>query len=307
MDVKGIFIWILFIYVSFKFFLKFSKGEFDEVLLILTKYPHVECPKGYMLYKIQAENVIYYIQVRKEFSEKQQPQIGKFRRCEQLYLGENITCDGNVDGTSRSSCIDSIPGDGEIIEEACAKIQYKSDVTHRTQDDYESGQTVFGGVLRYITKVVHGSPPELNDVQEREADLRDYVLLQGIFPGTRWCGFGNIADDVYTNVGEHRQTDSCCRSHDLCEPKVRALQKKFYYNNQGIIPISHCSCDVEFYNCLKGVNSPVSNKIGRIFFNVARIKCFDFVPSDVCTLELMGVCLTRGQKCAAVLKQSPSY
>ncbi|XP_033748544.1 uncharacterized protein LOC117333382 [Pecten maximus] len=306
MDVKGILISILFIYMSYRFILKFGQKQFDEVLFILTKYPHVECPKGYMLYKIQEQNVIYFIQVQKEFSEKP-TQTGNFRRCEQKYLKENVTCDGNVDGTARSSCIVSYPGDGEVFQEACTKIRYKSDVIHDIQDEYESGPSVFGRVLGYFTEVVYGSSSELDDAQEREADLRDYVLLQGIFPGTRWCGFGNIADDVYTNVGEHQQTDSCCRSHDLCEPKIRALQRRYYYNNQGIIPISHCSCDVDFYNCLKGINSPVSNKIGRIFFNVAKIKCFDFVVSDVCTLELMGVCLTRGQKCAAVLKQSPPY
>ncbi|OWF44333.1 Phospholipase A2 isozymes PA3A/PA3B/PA5 [Mizuhopecten yessoensis] len=242
----------------------------------------------------------------KEYSQTR-TQIGNFRRCEQINLQGNVTCDGNIDGTTRSSCIVSNRGDEEIIQEACAKVRYKLDVINYLPDEYESVPSILNRVLTYFTEVVYGSSPDVTDVLEREADLRDYVLLQGIFPGTRWCGFGNLADDIHTNVGEHQRTDSCCRSHDLCEPKVRALQKRYYYNNQGIIPISHCSCDVDFYNCLKGVNSPVSNKIGRIFFNIVKIKCFDFAVSDVCTLELMGVCLTRGQKCAAVLKGSPYY
>ncbi|XP_060078399.1 uncharacterized protein LOC132557891 [Ylistrum balloti] len=308
MDGKKILVLLLFIYISYTFIVKFGKEQFDDLLLTLKKYPHVECPKGYMLYKIYAENITHYIQTQQDFSEKRTQDV-KFRRCEQEYLKDNITCDGNSDGTAQSSCIVSYPGDADVLHEACISTEnrYKSDALDYIPDKNDSRQSVFSRLLAYFTEVVYGSIPEKTDVGEREADIKDYSLLQGIFPGTRWCGFGNIADDVFTNLGEHQHTDSCCRSHDLCEPKIRALQKRYYYNNQGIIPISHCSCDRDFYNCLKGVNSPVSNKIGRIFFNIAKIKCFDFAVSDVCTLELMGVCLIYGQKCAAALKQSPVY
>ena len=28
------------------------------------------------------------------------------------------------------------------------------------------------------------------------------TLFKGIFPGTLWCGFGNIADDIYHRLGK---------------------------------------------------------------------------------------------------------
>ncbi|XP_050548186.1 phospholipase A(2)-like [Daktulosphaira vitifoliae] len=36
-----------------------------------------------------------------------------------------------------------------------------------------------------------------------------------IYPGTKWCGPGNIAKS-YSDLGVYKKEDSCCREHDHC-------------------------------------------------------------------------------------------
>ncbi|XP_035222173.1 GATA zinc finger domain-containing protein 14-like isoform X2 [Stegodyphus dumicola] len=36
-----------------------------------------------------------------------------------------------------------------------------------------------------------------------------------IFPGTKWCGAGDLAKD-YDDLGMNEDSDRCCRAHDLC-------------------------------------------------------------------------------------------
>lgn len=46
---------------------------------------------------------------------------------------------------------------------------------------------------------------------EQEAPPRERINLS--YPGTRWCGPGNTADD-YDDLGAHPEEDKCCRRHD---------------------------------------------------------------------------------------------
>ncbi|XP_064621351.1 phospholipase A2 isozymes PA3A/PA3B/PA5-like [Lineus longissimus] len=98
----------------------------------------------------------------------------------------------------------------------------------------------------------------------------------GIFPGTLWCGAGNAAssqNDLATGTG--RAADMCCRTHDSCPTQI--LPYKFDHGifNLRPWPISHCSCDNKFYDCLTANKDAVSDSVGTMYFNKLRVPCFD--------------------------------
>ncbi|XP_034944379.1 phospholipase A(2)-like [Chelonus insularis] len=99
--------------------------------------------------------------------------------------------------------------------------------------------------------------------------------FHAIYPGTLWCGGGNIAvkkDDV----GVFSQTDICCREHDSCPYSVEAGKTFGLLKNNGMFARSACSCDLKFYKCLKKVNTIVSVNIGTTYFNILRPQCFGY-------------------------------
>lgn len=94
------------------------------------------------------------------------------------------------------------------------------------------------------------------------------------YPGTLWCGAGNMADHYgqlgtlfygnnvliicvsvghvstgyYNNTdirgaGEFADTDSCCRTHDHCPHVIHAFSSKYGYTNFKWHSICHCDCD----------------------------------------------------------------
>lgn len=87
------------------------------------------------------------------------------------------------------------------------------------------------------------------------------------YPGTLWCGAGNMADhygqlgtlfyghivlmcmcEYYNNAdihgaGEFADTDSCCRTHDHCPHVIHAFSSKYGYTNFKWHSICHCDCD----------------------------------------------------------------
>ena len=62
------------------------------------------------------------------------------------------------------------------------------------------------------------------------------------FPGTKWCGIGNIATN-YNDLGTEVATDTCCRAHDHCVYNIRAFAYKYNYRNWRWYTISTCECD----------------------------------------------------------------
>lgn len=104
------------------------------------------------------------------------------------------------------------------------------------------------------------------------------TLLQGIIPGTKWCGTGDIAAD-YHDLGADRLLDRCCRTHDLCPTKVRAFSKRYNLINNSLYSKSHCTCDDMLFDCLKATNTSASHLMGHIYFNLVQVPCLEDIPN----------------------------
>lgn len=57
---------------------------------------------------------------------------------------------------------------------------------------------------------------ESNEFQEEDTNRHTKNGSRFIFPGTKWCGPGNIADND-NDLGHWEDTDKCCRAHDFCD------------------------------------------------------------------------------------------
>ena len=102
-----------------------------------------------------------------------------------------------------------------------------------------------------------------------------------IFPGTKWCGMGNVANTT-DHLGIYQGPDLCCRSHDLCPVKIHALKTKFGLFNSRPHTSLHCQCDEQFRNCLKHDGSEKSRLVGEFYFNHLNAPCFTVRPGQRC-------------------------
>ncbi|XP_025076198.1 phospholipase A2-like [Pomacea canaliculata] len=100
-----------------------------------------------------------------------------------------------------------------------------------------------------------------------------------MYPGTLWCGDGDNANGDTTKLGEYRQTDSCCRAHDLCTPYIAKFTNdpETGLYNPGLYTRLHCRCDNEFRDCLRRSRDHLADTIGNLYFNVFTSICFDQV------------------------------
>ncbi|XP_050505753.1 uncharacterized protein LOC126884018 [Diabrotica virgifera virgifera] len=110
-------------------------------------------------------------------------------------------------------------------------------------------------------------------IERSTASKSPFTLLNGIVPGTKWCGTGDIAKN-YFDLGVDSTVDSCCRTHDLCPVKIMANSKKYDLENNSFFTKSHCKCDDWLYQCLKkALPSPSANLMGQIYFNIVQVPC----------------------------------
>jgi hypothetical protein len=63
-----------------------------------------------------------------------------------------------------------------------------------------------------------------------------------IYPGTKWCGHGNMSKG-YSDLGVSIDTDKCCRQHDHCPTTITGFTTAFNYFNFRFNTLSHCHCD----------------------------------------------------------------
>ncbi|XP_044766454.1 phospholipase A2-like [Coccinella septempunctata] len=94
-----------------------------------------------------------------------------------------------------------------------------------------------------------------------------------IFPGTKWCGEGNIADNE-DDLGVFADTDKCCRTHDMCPETIAGYETKHNLTNPNFFTRLPCDCDLKFHDCLKNADSEVSKKIGILYFDIIGTQCY---------------------------------
>ncbi|XP_029963470.1 uncharacterized protein LOC115399948 isoform X2 [Salarias fasciatus] len=127
------------------------------------------------------------------------------------------------------------------------------------------------------------------------------------YPGTLWCGAGNMADS-YEQLGHFSETDSCCRIHDHCPHVIHAFSSKYGHTNFKWHSICHCDCDNALKACLRRVNDTSSRVVGQAFFNVIGVPCFDLVYEEQCAeRHWYGMCSRYEQLPVAVLRDAVPY
>ncbi|XP_054857009.1 protein PROCA1 [Eublepharis macularius] len=127
------------------------------------------------------------------------------------------------------------------------------------------------------------------------------------YPGTLWCGAGDIAES-YEQLGEHQETDRCCREHDHCQHVIYPFTSKFGYRNFRWHTISHCDCDKRLKACLRRVNDTASRVVGQAFFNVIQVPCFEFTYKEQCVESYLYVwCKNYSTVAVAVAQESVLY
>ncbi|XP_060084805.1 uncharacterized protein LOC132564142 [Ylistrum balloti] len=138
--------------------------------------------------------------------------------------------------------------------------------------------------LEETASQVKATTTEVPFVPEETGDPAGAHGSFAIFPGTKWCGLDNKATS-YDDLGEHRATDSCCRTHDHCPYFIDHFETKYHYRNPYPWTMSYCNCDTGLYNCLKAVKSTAADEVGDMFFGLLDVKCFNFEDGDYCSDE----------------------
>uniref|UniRef100_A0A673KCX9 phospholipase A2 n=1 Tax=Sinocyclocheilus rhinocerous TaxID=307959 RepID=A0A673KCX9_9TELE len=128
-----------------------------------------------------------------------------------------------------------------------------------------------------------------------------------MIPGTLWCGSGNKAM-AFVDLGVFEDTDKCCREHDHCKDTIASFSYDHGVFNTNIFTLSHCDCDNRFHRCLLGVNNTMSNLVGYGYFNVLKMRCFEFSQRMQCAKRTWwGMCAIYELAQYAVVKDAANY
>ncbi|XP_045623495.1 phospholipase A2 isoform X1 [Procambarus clarkii] len=94
-----------------------------------------------------------------------------------------------------------------------------------------------------------------------------------IYPGTKWCGTGNVAEGL-DDLGPLREVDACCRDHDLCPDDLEPGQTRHNISNDSPFTMTHCDCNESFRKCLRSVGSGEAKEVGSAYFSTGLFQCY---------------------------------
>ena len=212
--------------ISWRFFEKGPIQERDNkqiaINLLELRYLGATCPKNYTVYSLTNGDAVWRFQTETDSCGR-----NHLRKCHVSLKGSSQNAE-RVD-PSDNGHEEMISRHENVMNEACSMVDYSTD-PDRTTVLYDNHDL---------------SPETIAKMSAKSNSSAASYLSRGIFPGTKWCGFGNIADDVYDRLGEHVDTDACCRAHDNCRPILHPFSTRYHLRNPSIFPMLHCACDVE--------------------------------------------------------------
>ncbi|XP_064468104.1 uncharacterized protein LOC135378882 isoform X2 [Ornithodoros turicata] len=106
-----------------------------------------------------------------------------------------------------------------------------------------------------------------------------------IYPGTKWCGAGNISTESEL-YGRAQETDKCCQKHDEAKDYILASQTHHTHSelkNPKKYTVTNCLDDIKLFNCLLNDNSTDSYQFGQAFFDALGVPCFAYTLKVRCT------------------------
>ncbi|XP_045480656.1 uncharacterized protein LOC123685107 isoform X2 [Harmonia axyridis] len=110
------------------------------------------------------------------------------------------------------------------------------------------------------TKTVHISDDLLPNEYNKDAII-DFLSA---YPLPYWC-----TPEENGNV-----INNCCEKHEKCKDAIEPSEEKYGLENTSVYKRYHCSCEYDFFKCLKSIEGIVANSLGVAYFNVIAPKCF---------------------------------
>lgn len=194
-----------------------------------------------------------------------------FETCSPINLGSILNLGGNSANYKNGD--GAVPTRISTIEKVFKALLLPIEAVENTTQTIEKG----------VNEIIEKLPPSLrgpikNDINNGKRGFGDLLNLfsdrfHAIYPGTLWCGAGDIAKNKQ-DLGVFKRTDACCREHDNCFSNIVADEEKDGLLNNGLFTRSHCSCDKAFYDCLKNARSIIATKIGITYFDILNPQCF---------------------------------
>ncbi|XP_067125209.1 phospholipase A2-like [Centruroides vittatus] len=157
-------------------------------------------------------------------------------------------------------------GDNNVIDYALQDV-HENRIFHV---DKEEMSMIIQNCTEYASKKIQYSDDGSSGISKIKKIIINSLL---IYPGTKWCGFGDIAKN-YNDLGVEKEADKCCRAHDHCNDTIHSYNWKYGLWNAAIFTKSHCDCDYELSRCLRSANTFASNQVGRLYFNALQVQCF---------------------------------
>jgi hypothetical protein len=110
---------------------------------------------------------------------------------------------------------------------------------------------------------------------------------------------------------DHENYESCIEIYHQCEPKIKSKTTQMNIDNQLLVDLKHCSCNIALFNCFKQKEQSVdslSNRLGDLFFNKLAMKCFHYSYQRSCNLYVLGQCIISGDYiCLLKLVETKDY